>query len=212
MVDKIDQLNLLRAVASATAKASEPAQVAAFQGRARVALGSFARGIYDPYLKAAWNRGGLTVVIDDLRLLLMHGSTDIVEQITIAGRERFIGCWSNMQRPVRYLEIITESEWLFAFALQMEKDRNRCSERGVDFSGINLLPKYHYVVHRRGWRQLKRMDPVKLGRIHAPKGEKNDTQQSASTIIPEHVGTTSPKDRAGGRASSNRARAVGNRK
>jgi DNA helicase HerA-like ATPase len=144
-----------------------PAEVAEFTGIARVYRPTFARGAYDDFLDAAWKRRNMLIVIDETRLLLMHGKTDAVVRVLVAGRERGIGCWSLMQRPVILLEAITEAEWAVIFGLQMEQDRARMSERGVSFEGATRLPPHGYMVHRTGW---PRAIPV-VG--HTKKGGKS---------------------------------------
>ena len=136
----------------------KPEQVRDLIGPARVSLGTFARGAYDPFLRAAWERGGITVVIDDLRLLMLHGSTDTLETLLIAGRERFVGTWTNLQRPIELLELFSESEWLISFGLELKKDRERLSERGFDLeSAYQGLAGHDYFVHRRGWPHVQRV-------------------------------------------------------
>jgi DNA helicase HerA-like ATPase len=135
----------------ATRTLKRPEQVLDFTGTARVYRPSFARGAYDEYLDAAWKRRNVLIVIDETRLLLMHGKTDAVVRVLVAGRERGIGCWSLMQRPVILLEAITEAEWAIVFGLQMEQDRARMSERGISFERASQLPPYSYLVHRTGW-------------------------------------------------------------
>jgi hypothetical protein len=89
----------------------------------------------------------------------MQETTDAVTRVLVAGRERGIGCWSLMQRPVQFLEAISEAEWVMAFRLQLARDRERLEERGVGFAGLESLPPYHFMVHRQGWPS-----PI----VHAP--------------------------------------------
>lgn len=144
-----------------------PEQISTFQGRGRIHQPTFARGAYDPFLEAIWQRQRCTLVIDDLRLVMLHGSTDHLESLLVAGRERQIGVWSSMQRPIDLLELITEAEWIVSFGLQMKKDRMRMGERGFDADEAyaKLVGDHDYFVHRRGWKEpmfpLSRIPPKK---------------------------------------------------
>ena len=130
-----------------------PEDIAIMKGRARVHRPTFERGAYDEYLRAVWARQNCTVVIDDLRLLMLHGTTNDLETLLVAGRERGIGVCSCMQRPIDLLELITEAEWIFAFRLQMRKDRDRIAERGFDADAAfsQLKSDHDFLIHRRGW-------------------------------------------------------------
>ena len=138
----------------------KPEEVLTFTGVARVHLATFDRGAYDPYLNMAWKRGRITIIIDELRLLIMHGVTDAIVRILVAGRERLIGCWSLMQRPVKFLEAISEAEWVMAFNLQLAKDRDRLEERGVSFENVTHLKPHEFVVHRKGWDEPIVHEPI----------------------------------------------------
>lgn len=132
----------------------KPEDVLTFTGRARVHVDSFERGAYDEYLKAAWERRRILVIIDELQLLLMHGITDALRRLLVAGRELKIGCWSLATRPVKFLEAFTEATVAVAFHLNAEKDVKRLSERGADFSANATLKPHEYMYHRKGDRTV----------------------------------------------------------
>ena len=132
---------------------TRPEQVIPFRGKGRIHKPTFARGAYDDFLEEIWQRQLCTLVIDDLRLVMLHGSTDHLESLLVAGRERQIGVWSSMQRPIDLLELITEAEWIVSFGLQMRKDRERIAERGFDADAAfsQLKSDHDFLMHRRGW-------------------------------------------------------------
>lgn len=142
----------------------DPAEVLTMSGPRQVHLGTTARGAYDPYLLAAWQRGGITVVLDDFRLLTMHGATQIIEMLLIAGGERFLGTWSIMQRPVRMLEALSEAEWAFVFSLALDTDRERMMERGIPPDMLAALKEHEFLSHRLGAKPIAHPALKMMGR------------------------------------------------
>jgi ABC-type dipeptide/oligopeptide/nickel transport system ATPase component len=99
---------------------------------------------YDYYFEEIYSIGNVVVYIDEL-YGVTNGSraSQYLRALYTRGREFGIGVWACTQRPAWVpLFCISESEWLFAFRLQMMEDRKRMAEL-MGPSVIHQIPDKH---------------------------------------------------------------------
>lgn len=92
---------------------------------------------WEPYLKAAYEAGGLTLYIDEVYGVIPPGKapSPYFTALYTRGRELNIGVWAATQRPSRIpMFVLSEAEWSFVFRLLLKKDRERM------FETIGIIP------------------------------------------------------------------------
>lgn len=88
-------------------------------------------GDWEPYLKASYFAGGVTVYIDEVYGVVPPGRnpSEYLTALYTRGRELGIGVWAATQRPSKIpLFVLSEAEWSFVFRLLLLKDRQRMQE------------------------------------------------------------------------------------
>lgn len=88
-------------------------------------------GDWRPFLATIYNAGNVTVYIDEAYGVVPPGKRppNELNALYTRGRELGIGVWAATQRPSWIpLEMLSESEWLFCFRLQLDEDRARMAQ------------------------------------------------------------------------------------
>lgn len=86
---------------------------------------------YEKLFALAYRLGDLTVYIDEMYAVVSSNGRmgKWLRGLYTRGRELGIGVWGATQRPTWIpRETISESDWFFMFALQLQDDRDRMSE------------------------------------------------------------------------------------
>lgn len=81
---------------------------------------------WDEVLFECWNVGNVLVYVDEVYLLKPEGGAypRYLSRLFTTGRERGVGAWASAQRPAWIpLVLISESEHVFVFRLNLEDDR-----------------------------------------------------------------------------------------
>jgi hypothetical protein len=81
---------------------------------------------WDDILFDCWNAGNVLVYVDEVYLLKPEGGAypRYLSRLYTTGRERGIGAWASAQRPAWVpLVLMSESEHVFAFRMNLEDDR-----------------------------------------------------------------------------------------
>jgi len=94
--------------------------------RIKAPAGEDLEEFWNDVLFDCWNAGNVLVYVDEVYLLKPEGGAypGYLSKLYTTGRERGIGAWSSAQRPAWVPRVLmSESEHIFVFRLQLEDDR-----------------------------------------------------------------------------------------